>query len=466
MQLKYFQLKHSYHFNQIKINFQTSPHAVTLILGEQASGKTAMIKNMYQALTWFSARFKDIRAAGVVMLDQDIQRQQQQSKIDIGIQMPTEIGSLPESSDQPEQDLQRCHWQLYKTLMTSGIGHSKVETKQLEQCIGLYYQAIQHDPMQGLPLIAYYPSERFCNEINLLSKNNPGVFQSHAAYESAAIGYTTFVRFFEWLREVSDIENAQAAQRFQQLLAAEPDEKTATAEQKQLFQQLLSQIQTIPAAPQFTALKRCLNIVLPEITDLYLEYHPKLQLMVCYQDQPYLFQQLSSSLKNWIALVGDVVRRLCILNPMSLYPCQEGEGILMIDQIDVGLDLNINAVILDRLHQAFPQIQIIATGQQLELLDNSIDYQYFKLDQQRLQALQHKKNWPAYEIQYQQILQPVLPPDLPAETTIESVTETITEASKAHEIFAQIQQLSAREQSELNQLIQADDGSQPQIWSH
>ena len=77
--------------------------------------------------------------------------------------------------------------------------------------VQLYQHAIKHDPMQGLPLIAYYPAERFVNEVNLLNKNNPLILQPGHAYEIAAIPFTTFTRFFEWLREISDIENAQSA---------------------------------------------------------------------------------------------------------------------------------------------------------------------------------------------------------------------------------------------------------------
>ena len=47
MQLSYLQLKNCYHFNHLKIDFQITAHPVTLILGEQASGKTAIIKNIY-----------------------------------------------------------------------------------------------------------------------------------------------------------------------------------------------------------------------------------------------------------------------------------------------------------------------------------------------------------------------------------------------------------------------------------
>lgn len=50
------------------------------------------------------------------------------------------------------------------------VGISQVETQQLDQTVTLYHQVTRKDPLQGLPLLAYYPSERFVNDINLLNK--------------------------------------------------------------------------------------------------------------------------------------------------------------------------------------------------------------------------------------------------------------------------------------------------------
>ncbi len=41
---------------------------------------------------------------------------------------------------------------------------SQVETQQLDQAVALYHQVTRKDPLQGLPLLAYYPSERFVND--------------------------------------------------------------------------------------------------------------------------------------------------------------------------------------------------------------------------------------------------------------------------------------------------------------
>ena len=218
MKLNSISLRHAHHFSDLNIEFKYSDKPITLILGDQSSGKTAILKNIYQSLTWFSARFKDARTAGVVMPDSDITFNRVQSRIDIQIQIPDEIGTLPESTTSEEKDVKQCAWRLYKTIQANGVGFSKVDTLQLEQTIQLYHKALAQDPLLGLPMIAYYPSDRFVNDINLISKNNPAVFQNHSAYELVVLPYTTFARFFEWFREICDIENAQAANLFQQIL--------------------------------------------------------------------------------------------------------------------------------------------------------------------------------------------------------------------------------------------------------
>ncbi len=57
---------------------------ITLILGRsKRAGKTSLLRFSYQALTWFAARYKDLRTAGLVMQDQDILFNRLQSKIDV-----------------------------------------------------------------------------------------------------------------------------------------------------------------------------------------------------------------------------------------------------------------------------------------------------------------------------------------------------------------------------------------------
>ncbi|KAB0654581.1 AAA family ATPase [Acinetobacter bohemicus] len=451
MKIDAIQLKHTLHFTDLKLKFNDQP--ITLIMGDQGTGKTTILKFTYQALTWFAARYKDLRAAGVVMLDQDIMLTRLQSKIDIQVHIPNDIGRLTESSEVPDQALCYCDWQLYKTLNSHGIGSSKAETQQLENVVELYQNAIKHDQLQGLPLIAYYPAERFVNEMNILSKNNPLIFQSAHAYEISAIPFTTFSRFFEWLREVSDIENAQIAQLFQQLLCNPSLQKNKEPD----FLQHLLHAQKQMHSPHLDALKQALTTVIPALEDLFIQYQPKLQLMVRYQGKSMLYQQLSNSVKNWIALVGDIVRRLCLLNPNSLYPCLEGDGILLIDAIDHQLDQNTAQVILPRLHQAFPRLQIIATGNRSELLEHAAEYQCLKIENKQIFDMQLQPLQDKFDRIYENLAfnDEVMETDRLLEPVLDNVTP--------QSLWQHIQQhLSLEQQNELLGLMNAQNDTSSQ----
>ncbi|AUC06691.1 AAA family ATPase [Acinetobacter lwoffii] len=448
MHIQALQLKHTLHFSDIQLQFNYPQCPVTLILGNQGTGKTTLLRFSYQALTWFAARYRDSRAAGLVRQDQDITQNRLQSKIDIRIGFPEEMGSLPESSQSEPANLQSCSWQIYKTLNSQGLGFSKAETSQLESVLSLYHKARLHDPLLGLPLIAYYPAERFTNEVNLLSKNNPAILQSAHAYEIAAIPFTTFARFFEWFREISDIENAQSTKVMNQILARALQQPENIGGDK-----LARQIEKAQAhlhAPNLTALKQALSLVLPEVSQIYLKYQPKLQLMVTYQQQTFTFQQLPNSIRNWIALVGDIVRRLCLLNTNSLFPCQEGTGVLLIDAIDHQLDQEMAAVILSRLHQAFPNLQIIATGNRPELLEQAQGFQCLKLENKQL----HPIHLESMKTQFDQIyaeLELQRNKDIsPEDTLLETVTEPITPLAVLQMIQ---QQLNPEQQQELLALL-------------
>lgn len=448
MKIQSIKLRHCYHFSDLNVEFNYAKQPITLILGDQSTGKTAIIKNIYQALTWFPARFKDSRTAGVVMLDADIKKECIKSTIEVNVEIPTEIGVFSEHLDTQENNANLCSWTLFKTITANGLGHSKVDTAQLEQLAEMYHKIMREDPLQGLPLIAYYPSDRFVNETNLLTKNNPAVFQNHSAYENVAISYTTFARFFEWLREITDIENAQTSHLLQQLLFNEKQNQLdgRDAHTDGLSQKLLAAHAQMHA-PSMEALKTALNIVFPDLSDIFIEYLPKLQLMVTFKDQTVPFFQLSNSMRNWIALVGDVVRRLCLLNPNQLYPCLEGDGILLIDNIDAQLDKDMTQNILNKLHQAFPRIQIIATGTSEDLLEYAQDYQYLKLKQKKLISIDLSTQNNDFDLLFQNLLQHIEPVDH------ELALEPENLSLDAQSMFEQFQVMTPEQQSDFLQLI-------------
>lgn len=456
MQLESVLFKHVGMFRDLTIKFQPAERPITLILGEQATGKTTVLRNIYQALTWFSARYKDIRTAGVVIADQDIMLTRLQAKVQLQVRISSELNSsLPESSSAQQTDTQSCSWKLFKTFNSQGVGISQVETQQLDQMVSLYQKTSLQDPLFGLPLIAYYPAERFVQEVNLQSKNAPGTLQDISAYDLTAIPYTTFARFFEWLREISDVENAHSAHIVRRLMGNDFSQQNQSEILQQLQQELINHPKQF-SAPNLYALKKSLHTIFPELNDIYIQYIPKLQLMVRYRDQTIPFQQLSASLKTWIALVGDITRRLCLLNPHCFDPCLEGEGILLIDQIDHQLDQKMSAEILERLHQAFPRLQIIASGNRDELLEHALEYQCLQLSDKEIYEMNIEKS----QQQLSQLYNELSRADDASFSQNQNLLESDTFSSKVDQLFHQIQDLDEQEKSNLLHLLKIDDTPQ------
>ena len=169
MRVHSFSLKQIHHFKTLTLDFEsgTQDTAITVLLGEQNTGKSLILKNLFHTLSWFAARLKDLRSAGIVIADQDMRPDASQAALTVTIQYPDILGSTPEA----ELDLLIPHYQ-----------------KQLQQ-----------DPHFGLPCIAYYPAQRFVYEVNLHAKNSSVLHTQHA-YDLTANQFTTFNKFFEWLQ--------------------------------------------------------------------------------------------------------------------------------------------------------------------------------------------------------------------------------------------------------------------------
>ena len=54
MKIESIQLKHTLHFNDLLAEFHYHDQPITLILGDQSTGKTSILRFTYQALTWFA----------------------------------------------------------------------------------------------------------------------------------------------------------------------------------------------------------------------------------------------------------------------------------------------------------------------------------------------------------------------------------------------------------------------------
>ena len=72
-------------------------------------------------------------------------------------------------------------------------------------------------------------------------------------------------------------------------------------------------------------------------------------------------KQLSHGERTILVLVLDIARRLSLANPLVPNPIQDGEGIVLIDEIDLHLHPKWQRSIVDQLCRTFPKCQFVAT---------------------------------------------------------------------------------------------------------
>lgn len=87
---------------------------------------------------------------------------------------------------------------------------------------------------------------------------------------------------------------------------------------------------------------------------------PKMRMTVTKDGVEFNVLQLSDGERNMLALVGDMARRLSVLNPALGNP-NEGEGVVLIDEIDLHLHPAWQRGVVSKLEATFPNCQFIVS---------------------------------------------------------------------------------------------------------
>lgn len=453
MRVHSFSLKQIHQFKTLTLDFEsgTPDTAITVLLGEQNTGKSLILKNLFHTLSWFAARFKDLRSAGIVIAEQDMRPDASQAALSITIQYPDVLGITTE--DKYTADITHsCTWTIRKIkTQTSSIGISRVDTAELDLLIPHYQKQLEQDPHFGLPCIAYYPAQRFVHELNLHAKNNSVLHTQHA-YDLTTSQFTTFSKFFEWLREIYDLENAQAAALLRQYL--QPNTRFHTQEQLDELFSSLEQGYRHSSQRCMTSLRRALKSMFHDIDDIWIDLHTQPTLMIKQGEKNLAYMSLSPTYRAWVALIGDIVRRACLLHPKSLYPELEVEGVIIIDEIDAHLDTTHRQHILANLQHTFPRLQFIISSLHDDIIDEpaSIEcYQITALHASKYQLDEYQQQLDAI---YQQLDSTTLldshtEPDNNSENPLNTTTYSVTQ------LLALSQQLEPIQQQELLLQLQA-----------
>lgn len=294
---------------------------LNVFVGVNGAGKSSVLDAAAILLSWMVNRIKTAGASGRPISESDIQNGESTANIEVTCKSRDRYFS----------------WNLAKTRR----GYSKHDAASVLLALNEITKQFQaeiseNDEKVNLPLMAYYPVNRAVLDIPLRIKERHR-FSLLAAYDEALSGGASFRQFFEWFREREDLENE------------------IRRDQQTLFHKLDAQFPD----PQLEAVRQALEQLMPDFKNLTVRRNP-LRMEVEKKGKQLSVNQLSDGEKCLMAMVGDLARRMAIANPVRNDPL-EGEGIVLIDEIDLHLHPKWQRMIILKLTDIFPKCQFIVS---------------------------------------------------------------------------------------------------------
>ena len=291
---------------------------LNVFIGVNGAGKSTILDSLAIMLSWLVNRLKNTNASGRQMSETEINNGQGTAIIEItGV----------------KEDSQEITWKIVKT--RTGYIHAG-ERSNFSQ-LNEYTQQIQrqiteHQGQINLPLFVYYSVNRAVLYLPLKIKTKHQ-FDSLSAYENALTSGSDFRTFFEWFREREDLENENRKYQYDPIKPEGfcfPD-------------------------PQLEAVRETIERFLPDFTNLSVRRNP-LRMEVTKKNEIVTVNQLSDGEKCLIAMLGDLARRMAIANPQNPDPLK-GNGVIIIDEIDLHLHPQWQRFVVPKLLEVFPNCQ-------------------------------------------------------------------------------------------------------------
>jgi predicted ATP-binding protein involved in virulence len=214
----------------------------------------------------------------------------------------------------------------------------------------------------NLPVIVYYPCERIITDSKNGKDETYGMNMFNAydhALDGLSLDYKRFLAWYDWQERIERFnKNNRVLDIVRQSILDILNDADDTA------------FSTIDIDPS--------------------EYNnPKL--IIQKGDDKVEVNQLSSGEKSLLMLVSNLAYRMALLNPNSKDPLKEGQGIVLIDEIDLHLHPRWQREVVPKLLKLFPKIQWVVTthsplvlsyapeGKALRLVNKEIkEYKYFR----------------------------------------------------------------------------------------
>ncbi|BDI17951.1 ATPase [Nostoc cf. commune SO-36] len=330
----------------------------TVLIGINGVGKSSILDCLAILLTQFTGQMQNSLESLRFFIKQDVTNGQERTlnKITVLIELQElswsmseydlqdNIKSILDLQKKIKESLEKYKREEIETLFMEsenlGTEIAKTIRTKLRESLKIAIENLNNQLATiadtNIPLAVYYPVNRAVIDMPL-EISEAYSFKQVDAYEQALTGgRIDFKTFFEWFRNREDLENERRRDN--------PDYRDK----------------------QLEAVRQAISSLIPEFLNLRVERSP-LRMTVRKKGEQLIVNQLSDGEKCLLAMVGDLARRLAIANPGLTEPL-EGEGVVLIDEIELHLHPKWQREIIPALTRTFPNCQFIVTTHSPQVL--------------------------------------------------------------------------------------------------
>jgi predicted ATP-binding protein involved in virulence len=306
---------------------------LTVLVGKNGAGKSSVLEAISITLSWFIARIQNSKSRGEYISKEHVRN-------------GSKKGAFISASFNEE------HIEEFSILIPS-LGNSSEKTNVTHlngYCKQIRDKVEQSESKCSIPVFVNYGVRRAVVDIPLRIKKTHN-FELFSTYDNSLRSDSNFRTFFEWYRNQEEYEN-ELYRRHSLWNPFEPDR-------------------------ELEAIRHSISKFMPDFKNLTIRRKPLLRMTIDKNGETFSINQLSDGEKIYIALVGDLCRRLVLANPTLDNPLL-GEGIVLIDEVDLHLHPEWQKNIAERLCATFPNIQFIITTHS-PLVINSINTKHIRI---------------------------------------------------------------------------------------
>lgn len=423
MKVKRLHLQNYGRFEDLKIDFAPTAEKtsnVTVIVGNNGAGKSQILQALATGLSWFVNGILDASGEPTTRTKEDNEFLKfphegeyiQQSKINNGKKsVSLDLSFLDMNKESRSMKIDATKKEALSPA-SYGIGSNGFNIL-IEQYVLLF----KDNKEASLPLISNYTIDRNV-EVGSMEASYSFVLDQLSAYKDFLNAGSNYGEFFEWFRDNEDVENEISRDRTQSKeLDNIENQLYNLKKKKEIIEEIINDSETereialyhslakltaeidnkqseinqflirsdMLAASVIKGFKSQLEHVRKAIErftnfkNIRIRRQGMPTMIVEKDDEKLDINQLSQGEKSLLALVGDIARRLVILNP-SLDNPLEGEGVVMIDEVDLHLHPKWQHDLIDNLVKIFPKVQFILTTHSPHVISDRPDILVYALD--------------------------------------------------------------------------------------